>query len=171
MSINIIRCNHEDLDVLQVISIETFNDTFKEQNSPKNMKAYLDKAFNTKQLQSELSNDSSAFYFIYSDDKLAGYLKININEAQSEKMTDESLEVERIYIRKDFQKEGLGKHLMNEAIKIASLRNKKIIWLGVWEKNLKAIEFYKKNGFVQTGVHSFHMGDEEQKDLIFKRAL
>jgi diamine N-acetyltransferase len=171
MSINIIRCNHEDLDVLQVISIETFNDTFKEQNSPKNMKAYLDKAFNTKQLQSELSNDSSAFYFIYSDDKLAGYLKININEAQSEKMTDESLEVERIYIRKDFQKEGLGKHLMNEAIKIALLRNKKIIWLGVWEKNLKAIEFYKKNGFVQTGVHSFHMGDEEQKDLIFKRAL
>jgi diamine N-acetyltransferase len=171
MSINIIRCNHEDLDVLQVISIETFNDTFKEQNSPKNMKAYLDKAFNTKQLKSELSNDSSAFYFIYSDDKLAGYLKININEAQSEKMTDESLEVERIYIRKDFQKEGLGKHLMNEAIKIALLRNKKIIWLGVWEKNLKAIEFYKKNGFVQTGVHSFHMGDEEQKDLIFKRAL
>jgi diamine N-acetyltransferase len=171
MSINIIRCNHEDLDLLQVISIETFNDTFKEQNSPENMKAYLDKAFNTKQLQSELSNDSSAFYFIYSDDKLAGYLKININEAQSEKMTDESLEVERIYIRKDFQKEGLGKHLMNEAIKIASLRNKKIIWLGVWEKNLKAIEFYKKNGFVQTGVHSFHMGDEEQKDLIFKRAL
>jgi diamine N-acetyltransferase len=171
MSINIIRCNHEDLDVLQVISIETFNDTFKEQNSPKNMKAYLDKAFNTKQLQSELSNDSSAFYFIYSDDKLAGYLKININEAQSEKMTDESLEVERIYIRKDFQKEGLGKHLMNEAIKIALLRNKKIIWLGVWEKNLKAIEFYKKNGFVQTGVHSFHMGDEEQKDLIFNRAL
>ncbi|WP_077307634.1 GNAT family N-acetyltransferase [Terribacillus halophilus] len=171
MSINIIRCNHEDLNLLQVISIETFNDTFKEQNSPENMKAYLDKAFNTKQLQGELSNDSSAFYFIYSDDKLAGYLKININEAQSEKMTDESLEVERIYIRKDFQKEGLGKHLMNEAIKIASLRNKKIIWLGVWEKNLKAIEFYKKNGFVQTGVHSFHMGDEEQKDLIFKRAL
>ncbi|SNZ05345.1 spermine/spermidine N-acetyltransferase [Terribacillus aidingensis] len=171
MSINMIRCNHKDLDLLQVISIETFNDTFKEQNSTENMKAYLEKAFNTKQLENELSNVSSAFYFIYSDDKLAGYLKININEAQSEKMTDESLEIERIYIRNDFQKQGLGKYLINEAIKIASLQNKKIIWLGVWEKNLKAIEFYKKSGFVQTGFHSFHMGDEEQIDLIFKRTI
>ena len=49
-------------------------------------------------------------------------------------MGDESLEVERIYIKSSFQKHGLGKHLLNNAIEIAIANNKKNIWLGVWEK-------------------------------------
>lgn len=56
MSVNIKKCSREDLQILQQLSIETFNDTFKDQNSPENMKAYLERAFNTKQLEKELSN-------------------------------------------------------------------------------------------------------------------
>lgn len=77
----------------------------------------------------------------------------------------------RIYIKNSFQKHGLGKHLLNKAIEIALERNKKNIWLGVWEKNENAIDFYKKMGFVQTGAHSFYMGDEEQTDLIMAKTL
>lgn len=61
------KCSREDLQTLQQLSIETFNDTFKEQNSPENMKAYLESAFNTEQLEKELSNMSSQFFFIYFD--------------------------------------------------------------------------------------------------------
>src|SRR5690554_1537806 len=109
MTIRIKQCNREDLEILQEISIETFNDTFKDQNSPENMKAYLERAFNAKQLEKELSNISSEFFFLYFNDELAGYLKVNINDAQSEKMGDESLEIERIYIRNKFQRKGFGK--------------------------------------------------------------
>ena len=48
MTIKIKKCTLEDLEILQEISIETFNDTFKDQNSPENMKAYLERAFNSK---------------------------------------------------------------------------------------------------------------------------
>ncbi|MFB5285285.1 GNAT family N-acetyltransferase [Peribacillus sp. Hz7] len=168
---NIKKCTIEDVCILQEISYETFNETFKQQNSPENMKAYLERAFNLKQLEKELSNISSEFFFVYFNDEVAGYLKVNINDAQSEEMSDESLEIERIYIKNKFQKHGLGKYLLNKAMEIAMERNKKKIWLGVWEKNKNAIAFYKKMGFVRTGSHSFYMGDEEQMDFIMTKTL
>ncbi|MFJ7511715.1 GNAT family N-acetyltransferase [Peribacillus simplex] len=171
MTENIKKCTLEDSRKLQEISYETFNETFKHQNSPENMNAYLEKAFNLKQLEKELSNISSQFFFVYFDNEVAGYLKVNTNDAQSEEMGAESLEIERIYIKKKFQKHGLGKYLLNIAMEIAMERNKKKIWLGVWEKNENAISFYKKLGFVQTGAHSFYMGDEEQMDFIMTKTL
>ncbi|WP_394236268.1 GNAT family N-acetyltransferase [Niallia oryzisoli] len=171
MTILIKKCTVEDLHTLQAISYETFNDTFKDQNSPENMHAYLEKAFNVKQLECELSNLSSEFFFVYFHDELAGYLKINTNDAQSEEMGDEAFEIERIYIKKPFQKHGLGNYLFNRAMELAMEKKKKKIWLGVWEKNENAIAFYRKMGFVQTGAHSFYMGDEEQIDFIMTKTL
>lgn len=171
MTINMKKCTLEDLRKLQEISYETFNETFKHQNSPENMNTYLENAFNLKQLEKELANISSQFFFIYFNNEVAGYLKVNTNDAQSEEMGDESLEIERIYINSRFQKHGLGKYLLNKAIEIAMEHNKKKIWLGVWEKNENAIAFYKKMGFVQTGAHSFYMGDEEQVDFIMTKTL
>lgn len=171
MTVKIRKCTIGDLKNLQEISTETFNDTFKDQNSAENMKNYLEKAFNTKQLENELNNVSSEFYFIYYNEEIAGYIKVNIEEAQSEKMGGESFEIERIYIRNSFQGKGLGKHLINKSIELALIQNKKNIWLGVWEKNENAIGFYKKIGFVPSSSHSFYMGDEEQTDIIMTRTI
>ncbi|MDD9270462.1 GNAT family N-acetyltransferase [Paenibacillus sp. GCM10023248] len=171
MTISIKECTLEDSSKLQEISYETFNQTFKDQNSPENMKAYLDKAFNLKQLEKELSNPFSQFFLVYDHHELAGYLKVNTHDAQSEEMGEESLEIERIYVRSSFQSRGLGKYLYNKAMEIAKKLDKRIIWLGVWEKNENAIAFYKKMGFVQTGTHSFYMGEEEQTDFIMTKTL
>ncbi|MFF3922198.1 GNAT family N-acetyltransferase [Paenibacillus lactis] len=169
MTINIRKCTLEDLAFLQDISVETFHETFKDQNSPENMKAYLDKAFNLNQLEREISNSFSEFYFIYYNGEIAGYLKVNTDNAQTEMMGHDSLEIERIYVKGQYQKLGLGKILLNKAMDIALARNKQNVWLGVWERNENAIAFYKKMGFVQTGSHSFYMGDEEQRDFIMTK--
>lgn len=169
MTLHIQPCSFENLGLLQDISIETYNETFQHHNTPENMKAYLEKAFNTKQLEKELTNTSSQFFFIYSDEEIAGYLKLNTNDAQTEIMGNNSLEIERIYIRKRYHKQGLGKYLLQKAIEIAKQRNNEKIWLGVWEENENAIAFYSKMGFVETGSHSFFMGDDEQKDIIMTK--
>ncbi|WP_042461256.1 GNAT family N-acetyltransferase [Neobacillus dielmonensis] len=171
MTINIKLCTLEDSRKLQEISCETFVETFKEQNSPENLKAYLERALNLKQLEKELSNPSSQFYFVYFNNEVAGYLKVNTHDAQTEELGEESLEVERIYIKSKFQNHGLGKMLLNKALEVAMEGSKKRIWLGVWEKNENAIAFYKKMGFVQMGAHSFYMGDEEQTDYIMTKTL
>ncbi|WP_172250107.1 GNAT family N-acetyltransferase [Saccharibacillus deserti] len=171
MTITITKCTLNDVQTLQAISTDTFRETFQEQNSPEHLNAYLKKAYNLNQLTQEIADPCSQFYFIYFSQELAGYLKINTDEAQSEKMDNDSLEVERIYVKKKFQKLGLGKLLINKAIEIALEQQKKKIWLGVWEDNKNAISFYRKKGFIQTGSHSFFMGDDEQVDLILTKTL
>ncbi|WJH32693.1 GNAT family N-acetyltransferase [Paenibacillus sp. CC-CFT747] len=171
MTIQMTRCTVDDLGLLQEISIETFKETFGNKNSPETMKAYLEKAFNLPQLEKEVSRASSEFYFLYANEEMAGYLKINTDDAQSEAMGRDSLEIERIYIREKHHKQGLGKDLINKAIEIAKERNKERIWLGVWEKNENAIRFYKKMGFVQTGDHAFYMGEEKQIDWIMTKSF
>jgi len=171
MEMNIQKCSHEDLQQLKNISIETFTETFKDQNSPESLNAYVARAFNLKQLEKEVSNRFTQFFIVNMNDDATGYLKVNTHDAQSEKMGDESLEIERIYIKNKFQKHGIGKMLIAKAAEVAIECKKTKIWLGVWENNENAIAFYNKMGFVQTGSHDFYMGEEKQIDLIMTKSL
>lgn len=171
MSIEVKKCTVEDLQILQKVSVETFRDTFQDQNTEEDLYNYLEKAYNTEQLTSELLNQQSEFYFVFNRNDLAGYLKININEAQSETKGEDALEIERIYILPQFKGKGLGKILIQQAVGRAQFHRKTNIWLGVWEHNQAALAFYKKLGFVQTGAHSFFMGKDEQTDLILTKNL
>lgn len=171
MTIKLKQCTLKDLDALQAIAVETFTETYSEFNTPENMKLYLDNAFNRRQLEYELANNHSQFHFIYVDDDLAGYLKVNMSDAQTEEMGEDALEIQRIYIKAKYQKRGLGKLLLEKAEAIAKEHEKDIIWLGVWEKNENAIGFYKKMGYARTGSFTFTLGDEKQTDYIMSKHL
>lgn len=165
------KCDFQDLKDLQKISHKTFNDTFAHLNTAANMRKYLENSFSYDKLHSEMLNEASSFYFIYLDDELAGYLKLNEHAAQTDLNDPQSMEIERIYVLSDFQGKGLGVGLMDKAIEIATQRNRTYIWLGVWEKNDKAIQFYKRSGFFEISRHQFFIGDEEQIDYIMKKEL
>ncbi|MCD8916164.1 GNAT family N-acetyltransferase [Staphylococcus simulans] len=161
----------EDIKELQIISYRTFDDTFREMNQPENLKAYLDSSFTEEQLRSELEDPHSYFYFLYDNDKIVGYLKMNGPGAQTEDVASDSIEIERLYILKNYQRYGYGKKLLNFAIKFAVEEGKKSIWLGVWEKNTQAIGFYEHLGFKKITEHDFMMGEERQTDYILAHSL
>lgn len=171
MTSYITRCTVNDTETLLELSYDTFYEAFSAQNTKENMKAYSDDAFTAEKIKDELNNPDSRFYFIYSNNEPAGYLKVNVDSAQSEPMGHDSLEVQRIYILRKYHKQGFGKALLNLSYDIARELNKNKIWLGVWEKNENAIDFYKKQGFKKTGSHSFFMGDDEQTDFIAEKIL
>ncbi len=161
----------EDLETLQAISIETFRHTFEKDNSEENMQSYLEKACTKEQLEKELKTPGSGFFYLHVNDELAGYLKVNEGEAQTEHIDDNGLEIERIYIRTGYKRQGLGTLLLNKAVDIAKRNVRSSVWLGVWEHNQPALTFYKKMGFEQVGAHSFFMGDDEQTDFIMRKKL
>lgn len=169
--ITIKACTLEDVDTLRDISIETFTETFEAENDPAHLEAYLERAYNVPQLKTELSNPDSKFFFATLNGEVAGYLKVNANGAQTEAMGEEAFELERIYVRRPFQGSGVGKALYEQAVQCATEWEKREIWLGVWEHNEKALTFYRKQGFVQTGAHTFYMGDDAQVDLIMAKPL
>jgi len=171
MDIFLKPCIMEDIDELRRLSIQTYHETFSAFNTPENMEKYLRCAFDREKLCRELSDKNSMFFFLLSGEKLAGYLKVNEAPSQTDVNDPASLEIERIYVSGEFQGEGLGRYLMEQAISMAVERKKKYVWLGVWEKNEKAIRFYKRNGFCKIGTHSFVMGDDVQTDHIMRKDL
>ncbi len=171
MSIVIRECTAADVHELRRIAIETFDETFRPLNSPETMDAYLAEAFDGEKLLRELSCPESSFHFLYLDGELAGYLKTNVAPAQSDRNDPSSLEIERIYVRRTHKGKGLGKALIEHAMKRAAELAKSSVWLGVWEKNIDALGFYRRMGFVASGRHSFRMGSDIQSDLIMTRML
>lgn len=164
-------CTIDDLATLQTIASQTFRETFAAHNTQSDMQAYIKKAFDEKKLRMELLNTHSRFYLVYLQGQLVGYLKLNEGPAQTEAQGDEALEIERIYIIQALQDHGLGKQLMDKAIQEARAQHKRYIWLGVWEKNKKAIAFYSGRGFQQVGTHSFLLGSDMQTDFIMRKDL
>lgn len=116
-------------------------------------------------------NSNSRFFFIYLDNQLAGYLKLNIDLAQTEKIDRNGLEIERIYIRKEYKRQGLGRQLLEFAIELATKERRKLIWLGVWEENENALLFYQMFGFRKNGTHNFYIEIDKQTDLIMVKEL
>jgi ribosomal protein S18 acetylase RimI-like enzyme len=171
MSTKIRPCLITELDTLQRLAHATFDEAFRSMNTKETMNIYLQEAFNKEKLLAELTDRNCKFYFLYADCDLTGYLKLNDAPAQSDINDPESLEVERIYIRKEYQGKGLGEKLMDHAVQIGKEMKKRHIWLGVWEKNTDAIAFYTKRGFHVAGRHSFKMGNELQSDWIMKKTI
>lgn len=167
-SIELKRVSLNDIIELQTIGKQTFADTFSSNNSEENMQLYLSERFSIEKLKTELSDINSEFYFALLDNNIIGYLKINFGPAQTEIKDDNALEIERIYVLKEFHGKNIGQLLFEKAITISKQRNVDYVWLGVWEENRRAVRFYQKNGFVAFDKHIFRLGNEEQTDLMMK---
>jgi ribosomal protein S18 acetylase RimI-like enzyme len=154
---------------LQSISRETFYDSFASMNTPENMNRYLEEGFSFEKLTREFNDPNSAFYFAHLDDEVVGYLKLNFGGAQTELQDPNAVEIERIYVRRAFQSRSVGQALYDHALSVARSRQAQFVWLGVWEKNDRAIRFYERNGFVAFGTHVFMLGDDAQTDILMKR--
>jgi ribosomal protein S18 acetylase RimI-like enzyme len=170
-NIQIKRISVIDVEDLQIISKQTFFETFANENSESDMKNYLDENLSLDTLKKELFNTKSEFYVLSFNEKIIGYLKLNFGEAQTELKNNTSLEIERIYVLKEFHGQNMGQLLYNKALEIATKLSIKEIWLGVWEKNKRAISFYKKNGFIEFDTHIFKLGNDEQIDIMMKLTL
>jgi len=166
--IQIRKINDDDVFQLQTIGKQTFFETFLVSNTKENMMNYLEKGFSIAKLEEELKSDKSEFYFAESQEGVIGYLKINTGESQTELKDQKGLEIERIYVLTNYQGKKVGQLLFEKAIVLAKEKNVDYIWLGVWEYNLKAIQFYKKNGFVEFNKHVFVLGNDEQTDIMMK---
>jgi diamine N-acetyltransferase len=170
-NINIVRVTLNDIEQLQKIGRQTFYETFAAGNTEENMKKYLEEGFTTEKLTAELNNEHSAFYFAILDAAVIGYLKLNVGKSQTEIKDDKALEIERIYVPKEFHGKKVGQLLYEKAMQVATEANADYVWLGVWEENLRAINFYKKNGFVEFDKHIFKLGNDQQTDIMMKLQL
>ncbi|MGZ3867413.1 MAG: GNAT family N-acetyltransferase, partial [Bacteroidia bacterium] len=82
-----------------------------------------------------------------------------------------NIEIERIYVQKKHHDKKAGYAIMQKCIEFAKEKKFEVIWLGVWEKNERALKFYEKVGFEKFGTHNFQLGDDAQNDYLVKMDL
>lgn len=170
-AVSLTPCRLSDLEVLRQVSLQTFREAFAAQNDPVDFNSYLREAFSTQKLRREMRNPETRFFFLYFREQLAGYAKINAGMAQTELQDPEALEIERIYVIKSFQGQGLGSWMLQSLKTLALEEGKEYLWLGVWEENKEAIRFYKRHGFVIFGRHPYYIGSDRQMDWMMRLDL
>lgn len=170
-TIVVTQVSNNEIQELQKIGRQTFSETFSPVNSHENMIKYLDEGFSVEKLSAELADENAQFYFAKLNNEIIGYLKLNFGESQTELKDDKALEIERIYVINAFHGKKVGQILYDKAIEIAKQKKVDYVWLGVWENNERAINFYTKNGFVEFDKHIFKLGNEEQTDIMMKKNI
>jgi ribosomal protein S18 acetylase RimI-like enzyme len=144
VNIDISKAGVHEAELLHKIGRQTFYETFASGNTAENMSEYLQDNFAIQKLTHELNNQDSEFYIAGFEGQAIGYLKVNFKDAQTELKDPNSLEIERIYVLREFHGQKVGQLLYQKAIQIAKSKRLKYVWLGVWDQNMRAIRFYKK---------------------------
>jgi diamine N-acetyltransferase len=167
--IQITKVRPADVKDLQRICRQTFFETFASENTESDMQKYLEEEITLEKLTIEVSDPTFRIFFIKVDNLLVGYITFHIINNPPELKILKGLKIERLYILRDFQGKKFGQILLDFAMELAGNYKMDYVWLGVWERNYKAIRFYEKNGFVKTGTAIFMLGDDQQTDFLMKK--
>jgi ribosomal protein S18 acetylase RimI-like enzyme len=167
--LNIRRATPADNILLAKIGAETFSDSFATDNTPENMAAYLNASFSPEKQSRELADPDTHFLIAECDGQPAGYARLKFGPAPDAIRGDKPMEIVRFYARKDWIGKGIGGQLMQACLHEAENALCDVVWLDVWERNPRAIAFYRKWGFAVVGTQTFQLGGDLQNDLLMAR--
>jgi len=171
MSIVIRQATMEDARLIADISHKTFYETFAPYNTKEDMDKFLNQQFTKGKLILEVGAKENIFLLAYDGDQIAGYVKIRDERAPLSLDSVNALEIARIYAMSEMIGKGVGSKLMQACIDLAEEKKKDYLWLGVWEKNQRAIDFYTKWGFEKFDNTDFLLGDDLQKDWLMRKKI
>ncbi len=162
-----------DAEALAELAAVTFRETFEDANTPADLEAYLASAFSEAKLRAELEDSETTFLLALPEAGRSpiGYAKLRANTRHRAVAGASPIELERLYVRRDVLGLGVGAALLSACFEEALRVGHDTVWLGVWEHNPRAIEFYRRWGFREVGSHTFLLGSDEQNDLIMARAV
>lgn len=165
------RAGPDDAGLLAELGGRTFSETFAADNSPEDMAAYLASSFNLAQQTAELADPASTFLIAEIGGVAAGYAKLRAGEPAKGIGGGKPVELVRLYASTEWLGRGVGEALMRACLEEARQAGHETIWLGVWERNGRALAFYRKWGFRPVGEHVFQLGSDPQTDILMERAV
>lgn len=156
----------DDAAELAAFADRSFRETFAADNNAADMEAYCAEAFSPAAQRDALA-DRSIETLICVDEagRIAGYAQLRPGEPDGV-VRPAPLELWRFYVDRMHHGRGVARQLMAAVFAAARGRSAQTLWLGVWEKNLRALAFYRKFGFVDVGSHQFVLGTDVQTDRL-----
>ena len=161
-----------DAEGLSVFAAKVFRDTFAPDNDPMDMDAYLSDAFTPDKQAAEIADGSCVCLLAEVGETLAGYALLRIEAPdEGDPTVERPVELKRFYVDHTWHGRGVAPALMTACIDTARARGGATMWLGVWERNARAIRFYQKHGFTDIGAQEFRLGADLQTDRVMSRSV
>jgi GNAT superfamily N-acetyltransferase len=168
-SIIITTATEKDAMALTELGVKTFLDTFAAENKKEDMDKYIAGQMSLEKITEELKDTANTFFLAYTNGQLTGYAKVRGTKVPDALKDNKPLELERIYVLHEHHGTKTGAALLQHCIDHALRDHYDVIWLGVWEHNYKAVNFYERWGFEFFGSHVFRLGDDDQTDVLMKK--
>ncbi|TDH29118.1 GNAT family N-acetyltransferase [Segetibacter sp. 3557_3] len=161
-----------DIPLLARFGWQTFFDTFQADNTREDMELYLTSNFTPEKVTAEFDNKSKTYFLAYLGKEAVGYVKVAEDAYPNGLLPGETnFEICQLYAQKQKIGTGVGSALLQHCIALARSKKKRQLWLGVWEQNQRAIQFYRRFGFEKFGEHTFMLGNDKQTDWLMKKTL
>lgn len=165
------RAHRHDARQLSALAEETFRHTFAAVNTPEDMALHCQTSYGEAIQAEEISNPDMVTMLCEHEGRLVGFAQVRWGQAPSCVLADAPGEIQRLYVVSDYHGKGAARDLMNACIDEIRSRRSDVVWLGVWERNPRAIAFYKKLGFLEVGEHVFPVGTDPQRDIVMARPV
>jgi len=180
MTIHIRPATDADSASLSALAATTFRETFEHENTPEDMARYLAETFTPDRLAAEIGDPAGAILLAEhcgtsgdarGDAELVGYAHLVGGPAPAAVQGPRPLELKRLYVARAWHGRRVAQALMDAIIHAARDRGAGTLWLGVWERNPRAVAFYAKYGFRRVGEHTFVLGGDAQTDWLLAVSL
>jgi ribosomal protein S18 acetylase RimI-like enzyme len=152
----------------RVTFTETFGHLFREVND---LLTYYNKTFSVQKIRTSLKKSTNVFWIAFVDDLPVGYAKLKLNSDSEFIEVNNISQLQKIYVLKDFLSMKIGLKLQNKLTDEAQKNKSEVIWLSVLHSNKRAINFYKKNNFIEIGLHNFQIGIEHFEFIVMSKNL
>ncbi len=160
------RARPEDAAVLAEFAARTFEESFGPDNCSDDMRAYIAANYGEAKQRHEIEDERTITLLAEDDGRLIAYAQMRRGPAPSPVPYANSIEIGRFYVDGPWQGRGVADALMLAVFDVARELAADAIWLGVWQRNARAIAFYKKHSFLRAGTQPFLLGTDLQTDDV-----
>ena len=169
--IEIRRARVSDAGLVSVLGAVTFYEAYFEQDDPHSLAEYIRESFAPDEIRAQIEDENAEFYIIFLDQNAVGYAKLRTGSKADGIESENSVELQRIYVVERVFGKGVGERLLRHCLETARARGFETLWLGVWEENRRAQRFYEKHGFRRVGTLTFPYGDTVGINHVMEKSL
>jgi ribosomal protein S18 acetylase RimI-like enzyme len=169
--VSIRRAGADEASLLSSLAASTFSDTFARDNTAADMAAYCAQTFGESLQREELLDPRTTVLLAARGGTFVGYAMLREHTPPECVAEADVVEIARLYAVQGAIGTGVGAALMRTCLHEAMLRDRTAVWLGVWERNARAIAFYERWGFRDVGAQQFQLGTDRQTDRVMVRPV
>ena len=161
----------EDAPRLAAFAAQAFSHTYRGLDDPQEIADYVAEHFQPAVMAAVIADPACTTLLAWLGEQLAGYAIVKAAPVPACVTGPDPVWLWRLYLGEGFIGQGLGARLMRAVHAEARRRDKATLWLSVYDRNVRAVEFYERFGFAKVGGKEFLFGGRIYVDPIYAAAV